>query len=429
MLGRWRVSALEEAHHFLKQLQAQAHAALGTSPGPLPPDVVNNVVERALLESLTSEDREDPEMRAHIGRLVALGAESIDDLFSEVLTDMQEDIEKTAAARIDGIDLGSRRPLVGYLPTGQLNAVSMRVPGHSDAYLVLFEDQMTSFTSMLSEAVAWAVPRGAAEEPGKSTFLFSGPDVTKRIESEPGVAERFADIVVTYAVGGSLAATPRRHRMPPGYFNLAAILSRSLQYFVLGHEYAHILLGHCDTAPLRKGVLPVTEAETLAYSWGQELLADWLGMILAINAGVEHDDRDIPYGFVGIGLFFDALAVMDRAVALLQTGDENACQLGSHPPSNLRKQRLREFLPELTAHDPNSERVQTALLLDELQGEIIELLWERTRPILLDLRRRGVPAARTWRTIGTETGDEPAPGPPIAPAPKQARRRRWGRSG
>lgn len=54
--------------------------------------------------------------------------------------------------------LGPRRPLIGHLQTGQLNAVSMRVLGRSGAYLVVFEDQMPLFASKLSKAVAWAIP-------------------------------------------------------------------------------------------------------------------------------------------------------------------------------------------------------------------------------------------------------------------------------
>jgi hypothetical protein len=130
-------------------------------------------------------------------------------------------------------------------------------------------------------------------------------------------------------------------------------------------------------------------------------------MILSINALIEHERLDMDFGFAGIGLFFDALDVMDRAVALLQTGDENARQVGSHPPSELRKQRLREFLPRMAGDD--SERANVALGLAEVQGEIILLLWERARPTLVDLRRRGVPAARTWRTVPKETGGEPVP--------------------
>ncbi len=93
--------------------------------------------------------------------------------------------------------------------------------------------------------------------------------------------------------------------------------------------------------------------------------------------------------------------------------------------------RLQDFLPQLGRDEPaGAKRVETALALAEVQGEIIRLLSERTRPILLELRRRGVPAAHTWRTIPKETGNEPVPAPQSAPAPKQSRHAgwRWGRS-
>jgi len=425
------VSAREEAQRFLDQLRALNQTVAPEEILRAHPQVVKDVVDRVLRESLTPEQAQDPQVRAQVEQTAARTVQNMDDVLSEILTKQQDNIEKTAAARIEGLDLGSRRPLIGHLRTGQLNAVSMRVPGRSGAYLVLFEDQMSSFASELSQAVAWAIPHGPTDANGNMEFKMSVRDVTERIEADPEVADRFADVVVTYAVTGSLYQVRRGHMMPPGYLNLAAMLNTSLEYFILGHEYAHILLGHLDTTAARKGVLPVTEAEVLAYSWKQELDADWLGMVLSVNAHVEHGVGDIDIGFSGIGLFFDALDVMDRAVALLKTGDENARQLGSHPPCDMRKQRLRDFLPQLGGDGPaNAKRVQTALGLAEVQGEIIHLLWERTRPTLLDLRRRGVPAARTWQTIPKETGDEPAPAPPSTPAPKQARRRwRWGRSG
>jgi hypothetical protein len=34
----------------------------------------------------------------------------------------------------------------------------MHVPGPSNAYLVLFEDEMTRFTGALTDAIAWAIP-------------------------------------------------------------------------------------------------------------------------------------------------------------------------------------------------------------------------------------------------------------------------------
>jgi hypothetical protein len=96
---------------------------------------------------------------------------------------------------------------------------------------------------------------------------------------------RFADILITYATTGSLA-TAGYHKMPPGYFNLANMLRKSLEYFVLGHEYAHIILGHLEAARVQKGILAVPDAEVIAWSWQQELDADWLGMVLSVGASM-----------------------------------------------------------------------------------------------------------------------------------------------
>ncbi len=268
-------SARREAQRFLDQLRAETHAGAGTFPARIDPAVAKDVTNRFLRDSLITEQGQDPQMRALAERVTARGAQSVDVMFSKMLAEMQDDIEKTAAARIEGIDLGSRRPLIGHLQTGQLNAVSMRVPGRSGAYLVLFEDQMPLFATKLSKAVAWAVPHDPADANGMMNFKMSVRDVTERIETDPEVADRFADIIITYAVTGSLNQAGQ-HLMPPGYFNFAHQLCDSLEYFVLGHEYAHILLGHLETTAARKGVLSATEAEALAYSWQQELDADWL---------------------------------------------------------------------------------------------------------------------------------------------------------
>jgi hypothetical protein len=155
--------------------------------------------------------------------------------------------------------------------------------------------------------------------------------------------------------------------------------------------------------------LPAAEFEALVYSWQQELDADFHGMLLSLYT----IEPEFKFAFLGSGLFFDAMDVMDRAVALLQTGDENARQLGSHPPAYRRKQNLRGCLSMLAEAFPAHAAgpMRAALELEEVQGEIIRLLWERARPILLTLHRAGTRPARKWRTIPKETGHEPTPAP------------------
>ncbi|SOE07429.1 hypothetical protein [Streptomyces sp. Ag109_G2-15] len=403
MSGHSERGRQQEAQDFLDLLRAQARAEQGTTDRPPGARAaVRDLTERILRDSFNAEQGKDPRIRAQVEHEAARNLRSQDDVFAEMFAGMQDHIERTARDRIqgDGLDLAALRPLISHLRTGQLNAVSMRVPGRFGAHLVLVEDQMPLFASKLSKAVAWAVPHGPGDAEGMVGLQWSLPAAVERIETVPEVAERFTDIVVAYAVTGRVG-NAGHHLLPPGLFNFAGMLRDSLEYFVVGHEYAHIISGHLDSAVRRRGVLPVEEAEVLAYSWRQEFDADLLGMVLSLNAGVEHDNRDLWVGFLGISLFFDALDVMDRAVALLQTGDEHARQLGSHPPSDLRKQCLRAFLPRMA----DADRVRMALELADIQGQIIRELWARTRPALLDLHRRGVPTAQTWRTIPKETGD------------------------
>ncbi|MFF6954694.1 hypothetical protein ACFZAD_39600 [Streptomyces iakyrus] len=289
----------EEAQRFLDLLKAQTRAELGDFGKP-PDDpatvaAVKDLIERFPRESLSPEQRDDPQIQALLEQVAAEDLHNPDDGLSGMLTQMQDDIETTAIARIDlpsGVDLASRRPLISHLRTGQLNAVSMRVPGRFGAHLVLVEDQMLVFSSKLSKALAWAIPHGPADAEGMTDLQWSVAEARRRIEAVPEVTDRFADLVIAYAVTGNIG-NAGRHLLPPGLFNFASMLRDSLEYFVLGHEYAHILIGHLDTTAVRKGVLPAGEAEVLAYSWEQEFEADLLGMVLSLNAGIDHDARDL----------------------------------------------------------------------------------------------------------------------------------------
>lgn len=392
----------DEARQFLHQLQVQTETVLGISSPRLDFDATTarEIIEEFMATSFPETWRQNSKLRAQIEEYYFSHdrynwGEETAGLLAMVL----RNVEKTAVKRIPGADAGVLpRPLVGLLNTGQVNAVSMHVPGGSRSHLVLFERGMAQFAGKFSAAFSYALPI-KSEGNGSHQFNLNADAVRERIINNPGVLDRFASAVVSYAVNGEFSAGEQF--LPPNYNFLSHRLEKSLECFVLGHEYAHVLLGHLRSAHTHKGVLPTAETETLAYSWKQEFDADQVGMFLSINAGIDYNKSDIVHGFWGIGLFFDSLEIMDRAVALLQTGDDNARQLGSHPPCDSRKQHLRELLPQMCDTETASE-VRAALVVAEAQGQIIRVLWDLTRPILLDLRRRGVPAARTWRTIPKE---------------------------
>ncbi|WP_410675310.1 hypothetical protein [Amycolatopsis sp. cmx-4-68] len=401
----------EEAKRFLDKYK-EAHGIPAYLRAPT--TAAREAKDRILHRIFTREQSRNPKLRTEMKHAAGLAVrDGVDAVMVEILDKRQGDIENAAAAlaaslSIDGWNAGDR-PLVGFLLTGQLNAVTMPVPGSAD-HLVLFEDQMMLFIVELSSTIACSVRRDHPTCTGDGPFFKVTADAMReQIAAHPEIAVGFANSVIGYAVTGRIKLSAP-DRLTPDNARFADELSAALMYFVLGHERAHILLGHLHTAEVRTGVLPDAEAEALVYSWVEETEADLLGMQLSMIAGTNYGKLDFALAFLGISLFFDALDVMDRAVALLQTGDENALQLGSHPPAHLRKQYLGESLVR-SAPDDNrfTLNVRRALRMAEAQSEIIRRLWECTRPDLLDLHQRGARAAPTWRTNRKEAGDQSLP--------------------
>ncbi|MEO3928408.1 hypothetical protein ABGB07_31725 [Micromonosporaceae bacterium B7E4] len=352
----------------------------------------------------------DPAMRpiiAMIERLVtwaATNSREMHRVLDEHLTWMQQKIERTAEARCKGLDPGFDRPVIGYLQTGQVNAMCLRVPDGS-GHLVVYEDQLLRFIGLLSDLIAFALPVLGNAGTEAAQLHLSRAAVTERIEVEPAVVNRFLEIIAAYAIYGDLTSRVSQQHLPQGYKLTSFMIKNALHYFVIGHEYAHALLGHLrDTEP-RKGMLPIDEdARVLPWSWEQELAADELGMVLAIITGMEQDHMHPAYCYMGVELFFLALDVMDRSVALLETGAEGTRQLGSHPPGHLRIQRLREYLPQMFQQSPEHvEALRQTLGVADEQQEVIRLLWEHVRPVLIEQHRDGQRPAGRWRTIPIES--------------------------
>ncbi|GAA4010752.1 hypothetical protein GCM10022247_36250 [Allokutzneria multivorans] len=382
----------DNAERFFAQLRA-----LTTVRSPRLDESARDALFDHVTRMIYSADvLDDPRARALIAEEFRAVELDWDSVMTRTLKRLQDQIERTAIARVDGVDLGARRPVIGHLHTGQLNATSMRVPGDAGGYLVLFEDQMTLFASLISDAVGSVIPSGRMDAGGLFTYRLDRSELADRALADTSMIANFMSIIATYAAEGrfnSIKATALTS-------NVGLMLQLSLMTFVIAHEYAHVIHGHLDAPATPKGVLHGTDAETLAYSWRQEIQADHTGMILAVHAGIEHAKRDIASSFLGICLFFDVLDLMDRAVSLLETGDEEARKLGSHPPPHVRKELLRGQMSRTfgTARGV-PERVAIALESANVQSALINAMWEPTRGFLLDLRSQGVRPARMWRTV------------------------------
>jgi hypothetical protein len=154
-------------------------------------------------------------------------------------------------------------------------------------------------------------------------------------------------ILHSYLRDGSVTAAPRQ-KLPAGM--RALTLERLVRYaetFVVAHEYAHVMLGHCEE-PLSDLSDPTgTSIGTATRDRQQEFEADELATSLLLastdwNSPV--GEFDVNARIAGIALFF--ASVLLRAVAIKGpiAVDLDADVSDHHPTPNARILRLLNFL-------------------------------------------------------------------------------------
>jgi hypothetical protein len=394
MTGPGAFAGSERARQLLTALQERAYASAGRAPNVY--DGPFGARAAAQMVATHFGDRTPEEQRRIRDQITRTAAESVrqapsryeDPLMYSILVELASSIE-TAAAQT-GMTV-PHRPVLGSLPHGQVNALTILVPGTSE-HIVLFESQMFLFASLLSKAVARAFPLTSRDGEWLS-FSAQQADIERRIDSDPSVLRRFTEVVLAYAMTGRPGDAPQYVEDSP-HGLIAGHLREALELFVLGHEYGHVIGGHLTTATRTAALLPGEDTEALDYSWRQEHEADVYGAMLAVSAMMRVKRLDGALSYWGSDLFFSAMDVMDRAVSLLRTGDERRQTLGSHPPADQRRAYLRRSMRQVLGDEAGGRLVG----MGELVERVVAALWTRTRPAVLDARARGGEAARTWRT-------------------------------
>jgi hypothetical protein len=259
-------------------------------------------------------------------------------------------------------------PVIASLPSGELNAVTYKVPGGLDVHAVFFDEGLMHFTRLFSVAAVFALPPsgdGVGNDPA---------GLRRRLADDPAPAARFLEMLIAYVVGGDplLAdAEPVGER----WAALGEICGDAMNLFVLGHEFGHVLARHLD-------------ASAPDDAWSQEFQADALGARLSV-AALRSRGYDVDLCGIGAELFFGAVDVVDRAVSILRHGDERP-RSGlphTHPPTALRR---RFYRTRVLPHVLPEEAVAPATAWCESAGLAVSLLWESARPGLVNLHRGGV---------------------------------------
>ncbi|MGW8763070.1 hypothetical protein ACWGN5_11295 [Streptomyces sp. NPDC055815] len=280
------------------------------------------------------------------------------------------------------------RPVIGLLATGEINAVTLLAPD-AKTHIVAFESELLTFSNLFAKAVALAMPHEGTEG-DKVMFSVDIDKVRRHVRNSPEAVRRFREVVLAYLLEGRPSRAPEY--LPPQVTSvMGSVLHNGMELFVLGHEYGHVMAEHVSDrkSPRRMlgtGDVDVTE---VAWKWEQEAVADLIGWNLCLGAMGEDYGPSLPHA--GVELFFSACEVLERAVPLLVTGAiASRSAVSTHPPTDVRRGIVREH-----AQERLGEGAAPLLQLGTAIQEIVDVLWEQTAPVILDLHRQGaVPDAR-----------------------------------
>jgi hypothetical protein len=388
----------EEARRYLEHLQETVYSYLRIPPPSAEREegmrIARAVAEGWLNASGSSAPAEETkELLANLEKIgqdpwhTATPTRFEDPVPYALLVGLADSVESAAA------DLSiplPPRPLLGTLPTGQVNAMTVLVPG-TDEHIVVFESELFVFAAKLSKIVAWALPLEGDADDEHLRFSFDEAKVFKNIEQNREILQRFGELLLAYVVNGRPGAASH-YFLPEAYRSLALVIHESMELFVLGHEYGHIIAGHLGKAESRAALLGDDEVDRVAYSWEQELEADRWGLQLMIPA-MQSEGHDVSTSFWGADLFFSSVDIVRRAIAVLRTGTEESTSLEYHPPPELRCEFVRQVmtisLPGDEAEDP--------IGLGKTVEAVVEHLWTLTRPNFQRLWKRGRRPLAGWQ--------------------------------
>jgi hypothetical protein len=330
----------------------------------------------------------------------------------------QEIKEALKAAGKEQLMANANYPLVGTMPTGNVNAKTYYV--NSNEFLVVFEDQLFNFCNMLSKVVASAIQFDKIQlwhrqwKDGKiwdesqldSEMHILGKDLLKRAE----IIDHFCDLIGSYLIGGSPGFS-KRYPIETPHDSLAFIMLESMELFVVGHEYGHIFNGDLGTSRVVSSFVGKEEVKEIIYPWEKEFLADDTGLKLILwsrqtivnkLAVTNWDWETIQNAFAlyywGPALFFSSIEIIERAKEILTTGkppppyrqEEGVSIADTHPPPLKRRDRSIELIAKYY----HKEAYPAGLVV----LNIIEVLWATAKPYLVQLYNDGKRLHPRWQS-------------------------------
>jgi len=387
-----------KANLFLENLQKRAYLSIGRLPKQnidFNSNIFYEILEKMLKSKATfiKKPEELKNLRAGLIKLMKSELENIelptkyeDPITYILISKLAKRIEESA----DDLSIPiAYRPIIGTLPTGRVNAMAIAVPS-SDEFIIVFESGLFIFALLLSKALNMSIPFKGTQE-NKLTFSYDIAEVTKKIDANPEIVNRFRQVLFAYLLEGRPSAAPQYILEEP-YMNMAEILIDSMELFVMGHEYGHIINNHFLDKKTITSSLGNENVNEIILDWKQELEADAIGIKLMIHA-MQKNGMDLALSYWGADFFFSCHEIIERSISILHTGKEENIIIDSHPPVHLRRQNLRNILTSSLPEDVSKGIIKFVITTEQ----ILEILWEKTCPLIHKSYEENKQLAPIWQ--------------------------------
>lgn len=269
-------------------------------------------------------------------------------------------------AILTGTDLSlSPKPILGYLPIRNLNAVSTIAPNGERIMLL---DQwlriaLHTFTSFLVYLGVETNKRGGLSEVPEDLRLTCWKAVSSSIRFFLQDKEAWGDHTEAWQW--------MLHKVPPEIPETGDVLCDTLILFIIAHEYAHHFLGHINPSTMQQ--CEISEGQPLlelaVVSQAKERAADQLALQIFLKCHQPHSDlmsfRHVEEFVYAPLLFFDIVSTVEAT----RRFSERKIRL--HPPALERRQLLLGHVMPLLDERRRANYEFHALVLEMTRQTIV----------------------------------------------------------
>ncbi|WP_144528725.1 hypothetical protein [Peribacillus simplex] len=325
-----------------------------------------------------------------------------------LLTDLLESVEGAAKIMSHYIP---KKPFIGTQARGKISA--RIIPNHlAKENIILFERELFVFVNLLSKILCEILPNEVI-----SADSINCIEMVKSIDENPQILKRVWDLLSAYIFEGHVSLS-YPYILSKNKLQLQYQLTRSIELFILSHEYAHLLLKHSQSLQDIKGVLNKEnrmDTQKLLSRFHQkfEYQADETGLMIAHLA--INDKGDAKYTtFVGVFFYFAFFEMIEKILRIFGEGSYS-CNIDTHPSFSSRSKKLSKVINKGVLEEMNQslrflnssfsnvdKKLTTKYGNDviKIKNHIeiaVQHLWMQIKPKMHKANRQGIEVNQMWR--------------------------------